>query len=134
MNDGFIVEAALARLRNTDPEAVALKQGPRLLRDITASLGGVMLTKIRDFAEAFRLLPSDGPDNSALLLILSQELPMGHVVIITNEATETAIIEAQHWGPTYPQTVFYGPAEAEARYGTQVALWFGMVPLETTPM
>lgn len=130
MNDGFIVEAAIARLRNLDPEAVALNQGPRLLRDITASLG-VTLTKISDFAEAFRRVPTDGPDCSALLLIVSQELPMGHVVIITNEATETAIIEAQHWGPTYPQAVFANAEEAEARYGTQAALWLGMIPFAT---
>lgn len=134
MNDGFIVEAAIARLRNIDPDAVALNQGPRLLRDIIASLGGVQLVKINDFAEAFRLVPTDGPDRSALLLIVSQELPMAHIVVISNETTETAIIEAQHWGPTYPQTVFANAAEAEARYGTQAALWLGTVPPTVTPV
>lgn len=127
MNDSFIVEAAIARLRNIDPEAVALNQGPRLLRDITTSLG-VTLTAVADFEEAFRRVPTDGADCSALLLIVSQELPMGHVVLISNEATETAIIEAQHWGPAYPQAVFVHAAEAQARYGTQVKLWLGVIP------
>ena len=38
MNSGYIPEAILARLHQTNSEAIAANAGPRLLRDIVASL------------------------------------------------------------------------------------------------
>ena len=127
MNSGYITDALMARLRQPNSEAVALNQGPRLLRDIEASLQ-VKSQKITDFAEAFRLIDSHGPNTHGLLVILSRPDVSTHVVIITNYAGPPTIIEGQSWGPTYPQTAYTSPADAEARYGTAVDLRLGIIP------
>jgi len=127
MNSGYITDALMARLRQPDSEAVALNQGPRLLRDIEASLR-VKSQKIADFSEAFRLIDSHGPNTHGLLVILSRLDVSTHVVIITNYAGPPTIIEGQSWGPAYPQAAYTSPAEAEARYGTAVDLRLGIIP------
>jgi len=127
MNSGYITDALMARLRQPDSEAVALNQGPRLLRDIEASLQ-VKSQKIANFAEAFRLIDSHGPNTHGLLVILSRPDVSTHVVIITNYSGPPTIVEGQSWGPNYPQAAYTTPAEAEARYGTAVDLRLGIIP------
>jgi hypothetical protein len=127
MNSGYITEALMARLRHPGSEAVALNQGPRLLRDIEASLGAKS-QPIANFEEAFRLIASHGPNTHGLLVILSRADVSTHVVIITNYAGPPTIIEGQSWGPAYPQSAYTSPAEAEARYGTAVDLRLGIIP------
>lgn len=127
MNSGYIPEAIMARLRQTNPEAIALNAGPRLLRDIEASLPVTKLQKVADFAAAFQLIASHAPGTCALLLILDRATVNAHVVLILNANGEPAIIEGQSWGPTYPADTFTTPAEAEARYGTAVDLKLGIV-------
>jgi hypothetical protein len=127
MNSGYITEALIARLHNTNPEAVAPNMGPRLLRDIEASLR-VKVEKVADFAEAFALVSSHGPGTNALLLILAKKDVRAHVVIITNHNGVPTIIEGQSWGPTYPQGVFTSPVQAQERYGTEVDLKLGIIP------
>ena len=127
MNSGYITEAILTRLRNPASEAVAPNQGPRLLRDIEASLH-VKTEKIADYAAAFELLASQGPGTHALLLILARQDVSVHAVIITNHQGVPTIIEGQSWGPAYPQGAFTTPAEAAARYGTAVDLRLGIIP------
>jgi hypothetical protein len=127
MNSGYITDAIMDRLRHPGSEAVALNQGPRLLRDIEASLG-VTSQPIGDFAEAFRRIASHGPHTHGLLVILSRADVSTHVVIITNYSGPPTIIEGQSWGPAYPQAAYTTPAEAEARYGTAVDLRLGIIP------
>ena len=127
MNSGYITDALLDRLRHPASEAVALNQGPRLLRDIEASLR-VKSQKITDFAEAFRLIASHGPNTHGLLVILSRADVSTHAVIISNYNGAPTIIEGQSWGPAYPQAAYTSPAEAEARYGTAVDLQLGIIP------
>jgi hypothetical protein len=127
MNSGYITEAIVARLHGTNPVAVALNAGPRLLRDIEASLQ-VKLKKVADFAEVFQLVANYGPGTHALLLILGRHDVNAHVVVITNQKGVPTIIEGQSWGPTYPADVFTSPTEAQARYGTAVDLKLGIIP------
>lgn len=126
MNSGYITDAIIDRLRHPGSAAVALNQGPRRLRDIEASLR-VAPQKIADFAEAFRLVASHGPNTHGLLVILSRPTVSAHVVIISNYAGPPTIIEGQSWGPAYPQGAYTTPAEAEARYGTAVDLRLGIL-------
>ena len=127
MNSGYIPEAILARLHQTNPEAIALNAGPRLLRDIEASLH-VKLQKVADFAEVFQLMADSTPGTCALLLILDRQTVNAHVVLIVNPNGAPAIIEGQNWGPTYPADTFTTPAQAQARYGAAVDLKLGVVP------
>ena len=127
MNSGYITDALMARLHGTDPTAVAQNAGPRLLRDIEASLR-VKPKKVADFTEVFHLMAGYGAGTYALLLILGQHDVSAHAVIITNPNGVPTIIEGQQWGPTYPQDIFTSPAEAEARYGTAVDLRLGIIP------
>src|SRR5205823_3073538 len=96
MNSGYIPEAILARLHQTNPEAIARNAGPRLLRDIEASLH-VKLQKVTDFAEVFQLMADSALGTSALLLILDQRTVNAHVVLIVNANGLPAIIEGQSW-------------------------------------
>ncbi|MFD2721273.1 toxin glutamine deamidase domain-containing protein [Hymenobacter monticola] len=130
MNSGYIPEAILARLHQTNPEAIALNAGPRLLRDIEASLR-VQLQQVADFAEVFRLMADSAPGTSALLLILDRHTVSAHVVLIVNPDGAPLIIEGQSWGPTYPADTFTTPAQAQARYGAAVDLKLGVVPPPT---
>lgn len=127
MNSGYIPEAILARLHQTNSEAIAANAGPRLLRDIEASLR-VKLQKVADFAEVFQLMARGEPGTCALLLILDRQTVNAHVVVIVNANGAPTVIESQSWGPAYPQDTFTTPAEAEARYGAAVDLKLGMVP------
>lgn len=127
MNSGYIPEAILARLHQTNPEAIAATAGPRLLRDIEASLR-VKLQKVADFAEAFQLMAGSAPGTSALLLILDRATVNAHVVLILNFNGEPTIIEGQSWGPTYPADAFTTPAAAQARYGSAIDLRLGIIP------
>lgn len=127
MNSGYITEAIVARLRGTHPAAVAQNAGPRLLRDIEASLG-VQLQKVADFDEVFGRLASHGPGTHALLLILGRHDVNAHVVVITNQKGVPTIIEGQSWGPAYPAGVLTSAAQAQARYGTAVDLKMGLIP------
>lgn len=128
MNSGYIPEAILARPHQTNPEAIALNAGPRLLRDIEASLR-VKLQKVGDFTEAFQLMARSEPGTCALLLVLDRQTVNAHVVVIVNANGAPTIMESQNWGPTYPAGTFTTPAEAEARYGSTVDLKLGMVSL-----
>ena len=127
MNSGYIPEAILARLHQTNPEATARNAGPRLLRDIEASLR-VKLQKVADFAEVFELLAGSAPGTCALLLILDRQTVNAHVVLIVNPNGAPAIIEGQSWGPAYPADTLTTPAQAQARYGAAVDLKLGVVP------
>ena len=128
MNSGYIPEAILARLHQTNPEAIALNAGPRLLRDIEAILL-VKLQKVADFAEVFQLMASRESGTCALLLILDRQTVNAHVVVVVNSNGAPTIIEGQNWGPTYPAGTCTTPAEAQARYGAAVDLRLGIVPL-----
>jgi len=130
MNSGYIPEAILARLHQTNPEAIARNAGPRRLRDIEASLH-VQLQKVADFAEVFRLIAGSAPSTCALLLILDRQTVSAHVVLIVNPDGAPLIIEGQSWGPTYPADTFTTPAQAQARYGAAVDLKLGVVPPPT---
>jgi hypothetical protein len=127
MNSGYIPEAILARLHQTNPEAIARNAGPRRLRDIEASLH-VKLQKVADFAEVFQLMAGHTPGTCALLLILDRHTVNAHVVLIVNSGGTPTILESQSWGPTYPADTFTTPAQAQARYGTAVDLKLGVVP------
>ena len=127
MNSGYIPEAIMARLRQTNPDAIALNAGPRLLRDIEASLPVTKLQNVAHFAAAFQLIASTAPGTCALLLILDRATVNAHVVLLLNDNGEPTIMEGQNWGPTYPADTFTTPAEAEARYGAAVDLKLGIV-------
>lgn len=127
MNSGYITEALVARLRDPASEAVAPNKGPRLLRDIEASLH-VKPQPAANFAEVFRLMAGHEPGTHGLLFILARQEVSAHAVIITNHQGAPTIIEGQSWGPAYPQSTYTSPAEAEARYGTAVDLRLGIIP------
>lgn len=127
MNSGYIPEALLGRLYQTNPEAIARNAGPRLLRDIEADLR-VKLLKVADFATVFEQMASSAPGTIALLLILDRQTVNAHVVLIVNTPGSPTIIEGQNWGPTYQADAYTTPAAAQARYGYDVDLKLGIVP------
>ena len=140
-NCADIATALIARLRGTNPEAVAGNTPVQFIPDIEATHN----TKFdfdQDFHQAFDTIRTS-PEGTIGLLVMVPKVPgMGHVVTIVNHAGVPTILEGQRWDPYNPAEVITSSSRAERRYGDPAKVHLGLaivppstvVPTPTEPL
>jgi len=131
-NCADIATAAIARLRGTDPEAVAGDTPVQFIPDIEAT-HNTTFSFDQDFHQAFNII-RDSPEGTIGLLVMVPKVPgMGHVVTIVNNGGVPTIIEGQRWDAYNPVEVITSSSRAERRYGDpdKVHLGLAIVPPTT---
>jgi hypothetical protein len=123
-NCTHITEAVVARLRGTDPEAVAPATGQlRQIPEIEAMYGIAFQREPgTDFHTAFREIESH-PDGTIGLFVMLPKGPgtMGHIVTVVNNNGKATIIEGQRRDAYNPAELITSSTLAERRYGDEAA-------------
>ncbi len=112
-NCGHIIDAVIARLRGTDPKAVAQAGLDGSWADILKRYN----TKIQlgiSFDEAFKRVREGGNGTIAIIGIVFKN-GLSHVVVITNDNGAVGIVEGQST-KKHPKKVIYTAEEAYERY------------------
>ncbi|RZJ87016.1 MAG: hypothetical protein EOO60_12705 [Hymenobacter sp.] len=133
-NCADIATAAIARLRGTDPEAIAGDTPVQFIPDIEAT-HNTIFSFDQDFHQAFNTI-RESPEGTIGLLVIVPKVPgMGHVVAIVNNGGVPTIIEGQRWDAYNPVEAIISSSRAERRYGDpeKVHLGLAIVPPPTTP-
>ena len=116
------VVAAVARLRGTDPEAVAPTDGKmREIPEVEELLGVKFdLDSDTDFHKSFREIESM-PEGTIGVLLMLPKGPggTGHIVTVVNNKGVATIIEAQHQNLLNPAELITSSTRAERRYGDE---------------
>lgn len=118
-NCSQITEAVIARLRGTDPEAVAGDEPTRTLEEIEG-LYGTKFEPLADFHAAFNTINASPEGTIGLIAMGPREVTadsMGHIVTIVNHQGKATIIEGQHWSGYAPVETITSPTRAVRRYG-----------------
>ena len=138
-NCTHITEAVVARLRGTDPEAVAPATGNlRKIPEIEAMYGIAFQREPgTDFHKAFREIASM-PEGTIGLLVMLPKGPgsMGHIVTVVNNNGKATIIEGQHRNAYNPAELITSSTQAERRYGDEDAthLMMAILPPPATSL
>jgi hypothetical protein len=138
-NCTHITEAVVARLRGTDPEAVAPADGQlRKIPEIEAMHGITFQREPgTDFHKAFRDIESQ-PEGTIGLLVMLPKGPgsMGHIVTVVNNNGKATIIEGQHRDMLNPAELITSSTRAERRYGDEDAthLMLAILPPPNTSL
>ncbi|UOG74478.1 toxin glutamine deamidase domain-containing protein [Hymenobacter tibetensis] len=132
-NCTHITEAVVARLRGTNPDAVA----PDLPARSLAELEAVHNTTVefgKNFYDIFKQIQEAEEGTAAVVVTLPKEGGIGHVVTITNHNGTATIIEGQDWGPGLTKEVITSPSRAIRRYGDEEAVHvgLGLIPSPTS--
>jgi len=128
VNCGHIIDAVIARLRGTDPDAVAPAERDGSFDAIEERLGTTIGWN-SDFQAAYDAVRNGGPGTVAVVGI---EYSGGgsHVVILANDNGTVGIVEGQNWGEGNPAEVITDVDRANERYnadgGSNVG--WGLVP------
>jgi hypothetical protein len=133
-NCADIATAIIARLRGTDPNAVADDTPVQFIPDIEAT-HQTTFTFDQDFHQAFNTI-RNSPEGTIGLLVMVPKVPgMGHVVTIVNNGGVPTIIEGQRWDAYNPVEIITSSSRAERRYGDpdKVHLGFAIVPPPAAP-
>lgn len=136
-NCSHITEAVIARLRGTDPEAVAPNEGTRTFEEIE-NLYDAKFEPASNFHKIFDLI-NDSPEGTIGLIMMGPRVvtdeSMGHIVTIVNHNGKATIIEAQHWGPYDPVETITSSTRAARRYGDEdvTELGFTLIPPPSSP-
>ncbi|RZK19624.1 MAG: hypothetical protein EOO56_13870 [Hymenobacter sp.] len=134
-NCADIATALIARLRGTNPEAVAGDTPVQFIPDIEAT-HNVKFDFGQDFHQAFNTI-RNSPEGTIGLLVMVPKVPgMGHVVTIVNQEGVPTILEGQRWDPFNPAEVITSSSRAERRYGNpdKVHLGLAIVSPPTEPL
>jgi hypothetical protein len=138
-NCTHITEAVVARLRGTDPEAVAPATGQlRKIPEIEAMYGITFQREPgTDFHKAFREIESQ-PEGTIGLFVMLPKGPgtMGHIVTVVNNNGKATIIEGQHRNAYNPAELITSSTLAERRYGDEDAthLMMAILPPPNTSL
>jgi hypothetical protein len=128
-----ITEALVARLRGTDPEAVAPADGQtRNLLQVEALYGTTFDFADQDFHKAFNTIANSPEGTIGLLVTLPKEESedgMGHIVTIVNNKGVPTIIEGQHWNAYNPAEIITSSTRAARRYGDEDQVHLGLAIL-----
>ncbi len=133
-NCGHIIDAVVARLRGTDPHAVAKTGLDGTFPQIEKRFG----TKFRrtgSVDDAYQQLRKAGPGSIGLLGIVYPNGGGAHVVAIANVNGTVGIVEGQSWSAGEPAGAIANAAAATSRYdpGGNDSLFLGMLPAQAPP-
>ena len=115
VNCGNIIDAVVARLTGTNPNAVAPAGRDGSWAQIDARLGTTVQWG-HTFQDAFDAVQKGGDGTIAVIGIDYGPGKGSHVVIMTNANGQATIVEGQDWGPGNPKEADSTPARANARY------------------
>jgi len=126
-NCGFIIDAVVARLRGTDPNATAPDRRDGSFSDIEKRMGTAIKWN-QSLQAAFDQVQAGGPGTIGVMGI--EHDGSSHVVIIANVGGKVGIIEGQNWGAGQPAGMIYSVAAANARYNPdgRSNIGFGILP------
>jgi hypothetical protein len=134
INCGFGVDAAVARLTGTNPNATAPAGQDGSFSDI-ANRHNTTINWNQGFQNAFDAVQNGGPGTMAVVGIVYSSGTASHVVVLANDNGRVGIVEGQNWGPGQEQGVVGSVADANARYnadgGSNVG--YGIIPPPTPP-
>jgi len=114
INCGFNVDAAIARLYGTNPNATSPAGQDGTFPQIGAR-HGTAINWGNNLDDAFNTVRNGGPGTTAIVGI-DYGNGNSHVVVMTNHYGTPVIIEGQNWGAGQPAEVITDPAAANARY------------------
>jgi hypothetical protein len=135
-NCTHITEAVVARLRGTDPEAVAPDAPTRNLLQIEELYATTFDFADQDFHKAFNTIANSPEGTIGLLVTIPKdeaEDGMGHIVTIVNNKGVPTIIEGQHWDPYNPAGIITSSTWAARRYGDEDKVHLGLAILPPPP-
>ncbi|HYC57703.1 MAG TPA: toxin glutamine deamidase domain-containing protein [Candidatus Binatia bacterium] len=115
VNCGHIIDAAIGRLKGTNPTATAPAQQDGSFADIERRHG----TKLKwnsSFADAYKAVQAGGDGTMAIVGIQYSNKTSAHVVVMANRGGTVAILEGQDWGAGNPKEVITTANRANARY------------------
>lgn len=115
INCGFNVDAIIARLFGTNPNATSPAGRDGLFSAIGAR-HGTTINWGNSLNDAFNAVRNGGPGTTAIVGIDYGAGNGSHVVVMTNHYGMPAIIEGQNWGAGQPAEVITDPAAANTRY------------------
>ena len=129
-NCSQITEAVVARLRGTDPEAVAPKDGQTRQVPEIEKIHNTTFAFGTDFHKAFRKI-ENSPEGTIGLLVMIPKGPgsMGHIVTVVNHKGVATIIEGQHWDAYNPAETITSSTRAARRYGDEDQVHLGLAIL-----
>lgn len=128
INCGNIVDAVIARLKGTDPDAVAPKEQDGSFDEIEQR-HNTTLTWGKTFEQAFDEV-NEGPEGTTAVVGIDYGNGSSHVVVMTKQDGKATIIEAQDWGAGSPREAITTPERANERYnpGGTTTVGVGIVP------
>jgi hypothetical protein len=124
-NCGNIIDAVVARLRGTDPNATAPKEKDGTWTDIEQRFN----TKIQwgqSLDSAYQDVEAGGDGTIGVLGIIYSNRKSSHVVIIANDHGTVGIVEGQDWGKGQRQGVITDRKKASIRYSPDGRSTFGL--------
>ena len=129
INCGNIIDAVIAQLDGSDPNATAPNAQDGSFDEIGAR-HGTSIQWGHSFQDAFNAVQAGGNGTTAIIGINYSGGTASHVVVMTNVNGQVGIVEGQDWGSGNPREVISSPEHANQRYnadgGTDVGI--GIVP------
>ena len=116
INCGHLVDAAIARLNGTDPNATAPAGQDGSFEEI-GNRHGTTINFGSSFEDAFEAVRSGGDGTTAIVGIIYGS-GNAHVVTMTNRDGNVSILEGQDWGDADSREVITNPARANERYNS----------------
>lgn len=117
INCGNIVDAAISRLKGTDPTATAPNKRDGSFQAIEKR-HGTTLKWGSSFRDAFDAVKAGGDGTTAIVGIVYSGGSVSHVVVMTNRNGKVGILEGQDWGAGNPKEVITTDDRANARYNS----------------
>ncbi|WP_319613315.1 PAAR domain-containing protein [Acidiphilium acidophilum] len=114
-NCGNIIDAVVARLRGTNPNAVAKNTLDGTFPQIETRFK-TKFRKIGSLADAYQHLQKAGPGSIGLIGIIYPGGSGSHVVTIANVGGTVGIVEGQNWSASEPAEAITNSAAAVSRY------------------
>jgi uncharacterized Zn-binding protein involved in type VI secretion len=115
VNCGNIIDAVVARLTGTNPNATAPAGRDGSWAQIDARMGTTIQWG-HSFQDAFDAVQKGGDGTIAVIGIKYGSGTASHVVIMTNANGQATIVEGQDWGTGNPKEADSSVAQANARY------------------
>jgi len=129
INCGNIVDAVIARLSGSDPDAVSPATQDGSFDDI-GNRHGTTIEFGHTFQDAFDAVRAGGPGTTAIVGINYSGGTASHIVVMTNEGGNVAIVEGQDWGAGNSREVIGSSERANERYNSDAGsdIGYGIVP------
>jgi uncharacterized Zn-binding protein involved in type VI secretion len=114
INCGYNVDAAIARIYGTDPNATSPPNQDGLFTEI-GNRHGTTINWGHTLNDAFDAVRAGGHGTTAIVGI-DYGNGSSHVVVMTNHYGTPVIVEGQDWGAGQPAEAITSPAAAQGRY------------------